>query len=290
MQANSTRRLVVASGGDQVVGHVGLHALGAFADRLGLGNALPSRILPRGERMPLPDRGKVLVQWMLMLASGGESCADIEHLRAQEDLFGSTPSDSTLSGPSTGSQHRRATCCPRPSPRCEPTCSDVRAPPPRRHRSSWTSTPRSSRSTPRPNRGRAGTTRAAGASIRCSASPMAPARRSLGSCVQATRRPTQWPTTCASSTRLWPSCPRRSHRVTVPVTTQHSSPVPSWCAPTRRDARRALCGSLGPATSGSSSWPARMPRSTGRSSTWVYGTHGRAPRRKGLYYSPCQRE
>jgi hypothetical protein len=46
--------------------------------------------------MPLHDRGKVLVQSMLMLAGGGESCADIEHLRAQEDLFGSTPSDSTV--------------------------------------------------------------------------------------------------------------------------------------------------------------------------------------------------
>jgi len=46
--------------------------------------------------MPLHDRGKVLVQSMLMLAAGGESCADIEHLRAQEDLFGSTPSDSTV--------------------------------------------------------------------------------------------------------------------------------------------------------------------------------------------------
>ena len=96
MQANSTRRLVVVSGGDQVVGHVGLHALGAFADRLGLGNALSARIPLRGERMPMHDRGKVLVQSMLMLAGGGESCADIEHLRAQEDLFGSTPSDSTV--------------------------------------------------------------------------------------------------------------------------------------------------------------------------------------------------
>jgi hypothetical protein len=33
---------------------------------------------------------------MLMLAGGGEACADIEHLRAQPDLFGSVPSDSTL--------------------------------------------------------------------------------------------------------------------------------------------------------------------------------------------------
>ena len=96
MHGNSTRRLVVASGGDQVVGHVGLHALGAFADRLELGNTLSSRIPSRGERMPLHDRGKVLVQSMLMLAGGGESCADIEYLRAEGDLFGWTPSDSTV--------------------------------------------------------------------------------------------------------------------------------------------------------------------------------------------------
>jgi hypothetical protein len=31
-----------------------------------------------------------------MLAGGGESCADIEHLRLQPDLFGSVPSDSTV--------------------------------------------------------------------------------------------------------------------------------------------------------------------------------------------------
>jgi len=37
-----------------------------------------------------------LVQAMLMLAGGGEACADIEHLRSQPDLFGSVPSDSTL--------------------------------------------------------------------------------------------------------------------------------------------------------------------------------------------------
>ena len=86
----------MAPGGDQVVGHVGLHALGAFADRLGLGNALSARCPSRGEHMPLEDRGKVLVQSMLMLAGGGESCADIKPLRAQEDLFGSTPSDSTV--------------------------------------------------------------------------------------------------------------------------------------------------------------------------------------------------
>jgi hypothetical protein len=38
----------------------------------------------------------VLVHTALMLAGGGESCADIEHLRLQPDLFGSVPSDSTV--------------------------------------------------------------------------------------------------------------------------------------------------------------------------------------------------
>lgn len=82
-------------GGEQVVAHVGLHALGSFGDRLGLGSALSARIPITGERLPLHDRGKVLVQSMLMLAGGGECCADIEHLRSQEELFGSVPSDST---------------------------------------------------------------------------------------------------------------------------------------------------------------------------------------------------
>jgi len=96
VNANSTVPVVVEGGGEQVVAHVGLHALGAFADRLGLGDSLSARIPVTGERLPLHDRGKVLVQAMLMLAGGGEACADIEHLRAQEELFGSVPSDSTL--------------------------------------------------------------------------------------------------------------------------------------------------------------------------------------------------
>jgi hypothetical protein len=86
----------VEPGGAGVVAHVGLHALGSFADRLGLGDRLSSAILPKGERLPLHDRGKVLVHTALMLAGGGESCADIEHLRLQEDLFGSVPSDTTV--------------------------------------------------------------------------------------------------------------------------------------------------------------------------------------------------
>ncbi|MGI8808360.1 MAG: IS1380 family transposase [Acidimicrobiales bacterium] len=86
---------MVEGSGRGVVAHVGLHALGSFADRLGLGDLLSARIPRTGERLPTHDRGKVLVQAMLMLAGGGEACADIEHLRSQGALFGSVASDST---------------------------------------------------------------------------------------------------------------------------------------------------------------------------------------------------
>ena len=96
MNGISASHVIVEPGGTGVVAHVGLHALGSFADRLGLGDSLSARIPPIGERLPFHDRGKVLVHAALMLAGGGESCADIEHLRLQSDLFGSVPSDSTV--------------------------------------------------------------------------------------------------------------------------------------------------------------------------------------------------
>jgi hypothetical protein len=96
VNGNSTVPVVVEGSGKGVVAHVGLHALGRFADRLGLGDSLSARIPISGERLPLHDRGKVLTQAMLMLAGGGEACSDIEHLRSQASLFGSVPSDSTL--------------------------------------------------------------------------------------------------------------------------------------------------------------------------------------------------
>jgi hypothetical protein len=92
----SASHVIVEPGGTGVVGHVGLHALGCFADRLGLGDSVSAGIPSTGERLPVHDRGKVLVHTALMLAGGGESCADIEHLRLQTDLFGSVPSDSTV--------------------------------------------------------------------------------------------------------------------------------------------------------------------------------------------------
>ncbi len=92
MNANSAAKVVVEGGGDQVVAHVGLHALGALADRLGLADSLSARIPIAAEH----DRGKVMTHAMLMLAGGGEACSDIEALRAQPALFGSVSSDSTL--------------------------------------------------------------------------------------------------------------------------------------------------------------------------------------------------
>ncbi len=96
MNVNSTRNVAVESGGTQVVGHVGLHALGMFADRLGVGETLSQAVGWSGPGIPVHDRGKVLTQAMLMLAGGGESCTDIEALGSQERLFGSVCSDTTL--------------------------------------------------------------------------------------------------------------------------------------------------------------------------------------------------
>ncbi len=93
MNANS---VVVEGGGTQVVGHVGLHALGSFADRLGLGETLSDAVGWRGPGVPLHDRGKVLTHAMLMLAGGGECCADIEFLGSQGRLFAGVCSDSTV--------------------------------------------------------------------------------------------------------------------------------------------------------------------------------------------------
>ena len=97
MNATSTVPVRVEGGGEQVVAHVGLHALGCFADRLGLGDELSMAVTGGGEQRLLGhDRGKVLTQVMLMLAGGGECCADIEYLRAQPGLFGPVASDSTV--------------------------------------------------------------------------------------------------------------------------------------------------------------------------------------------------
>ncbi len=91
VNANSTAALSVEPGGRGVVAHVGLHALGRFADRLQLGSLLSAHIAHRSERAPGHDRGKVLALMALVLAGGEGSCADIEHLRRQTPLFSHVP-------------------------------------------------------------------------------------------------------------------------------------------------------------------------------------------------------
>ena len=97
-KATSTAPVVVESGGNQVAiaAHAGLHALGSFADRLGLGNVISKAITSTTRRLSRHARGKVMVHLFLLLAGGGESCAGIEHLRAQRLLFPDVCSDSTL--------------------------------------------------------------------------------------------------------------------------------------------------------------------------------------------------
>lgn len=102
MNGNSTRRVRVEAGGNGVVAHVGLNAVGAFADQLGLGDVLSGAVTYRGKGTPVHDRGKVLVQTALMLAGGGETCSDVEHLKASPALFGDVPSDTTVSRTVTG--------------------------------------------------------------------------------------------------------------------------------------------------------------------------------------------
>ncbi|WP_423921859.1 IS1380 family transposase [Candidatus Poriferisodalis sp.] len=86
----------LAGGGDRVVWGAGLFALGGFADRVGLTEALSAAVPRRGERAPVHDRGRLLTHLLLVLAGGGEACTDIEHLRSQRELFGAVGSDSTL--------------------------------------------------------------------------------------------------------------------------------------------------------------------------------------------------
>ena len=96
MNRNSTLSVGVEAGGSQVVAYAGLHSLGRFADRIGLGPALSAAVPWAGERAPTHDRGVVLTHAMLMLAAGGEACSDIEFLVSQPRLFGAVASDSTL--------------------------------------------------------------------------------------------------------------------------------------------------------------------------------------------------
>jgi len=204
MEATSARPVVVGPGGTGVVAHVGLHGLCAFADRLGLGDELSSAIPRPSERAPLHDRGKVLVHAMAMLAGGGEACADIEFLRAEEHLFGNVASDSTLwrtfheITPATRDEVKRA-------------IAGVRA-------EVWRRSSATSGNAPVVldvdaslieihNEGKEGTgqrTRVGMASTHCSCSPTRPASCCPACCARATREPT--------TSRITSSCSMRQSR------------------------------------------------------------------------------
>jgi hypothetical protein len=83
VNGNSTRRAAVEPGGTGVVAHVGLHSLGQFADRLGLGDALSSRIPWAGNGVPVHDRVKVPNNWMRSFSA--EDRLECCHQRPQED-------------------------------------------------------------------------------------------------------------------------------------------------------------------------------------------------------------
>ena len=102
MKLGSVTNARLAGGGDRVVWGAGLFALGRFADRVGLTEALSAAVPPGGERAPVHDRGEVLAHALLVLAGGGEACTDVEYLRAQPELFGDVASDSTLYRTITG--------------------------------------------------------------------------------------------------------------------------------------------------------------------------------------------
>jgi hypothetical protein len=91
VNGDNTRRVKIEPTGDGVVAHVGLHALGAFADRVGLGDALSARIAPGGERLALHDPGQ---GWRRVVR--GHRGVERSGAPDQARLFGAVPSDSTL--------------------------------------------------------------------------------------------------------------------------------------------------------------------------------------------------
>ena len=260
MNANSTRRVVVEPGGTGVVAHVGLHALGRFADRLGLGEVLSSVIPWRGRGVAFHDRGKVLAQAALMLAGGGESCLDIEHLRIGDDLFGPVPSDTTLAR-----TFHRITASTRAS--IAGALAKVRAEVWRRSQAAAGNAPvvldidASLVEVHSENKEGAAPTFKGGYGFH----PMFCFAESTGETLAALLRPgNAGANTVADHLVVLDaavaSCPVRSRPVTARATIWISSNAPSSCGPTRPGAPRGSSRPAEPATSGSSSRRAPMPR------------------------------
>ena len=81
--------------GSGVVAHAGAVSLRMLADRVGLTAGLSSALTRRGFTAG-HDRGRVLVDVAMMIAAGGESIADIDTLRHQDQVLGPVASPPTV--------------------------------------------------------------------------------------------------------------------------------------------------------------------------------------------------
>jgi Transposase DDE domain group 1 len=93
---STVERLRVTGGDASTAQLVGAHMLGELADRVGLAWAYSTAVAWAGERAPVHDRGRLLAQVAVMLASGGRCVADMAALRDQPALFGAVASDPTI--------------------------------------------------------------------------------------------------------------------------------------------------------------------------------------------------
>ena len=85
---------VIADGRD-IISHAGSRLLGDLSDRLGLTDGLSEAMASTKCRRRGHDRGEVLVDLAVMVASGGEAISDLAVLRNQPRLFGEVASNPT---------------------------------------------------------------------------------------------------------------------------------------------------------------------------------------------------
>jgi hypothetical protein len=84
--------LMVTTGGEGVVSHVGARLLCELADELSLTNRLSMAMAPTKQRRRGHDRGEVLVDLAVALADGATTISDLRVLSDQPDLFGEVAS------------------------------------------------------------------------------------------------------------------------------------------------------------------------------------------------------
>ena len=85
-------RLMVTTGGEGVVAHVGARLLCELADDLSLTERLSEAMAPTKQRRRGHDRGEVLVDLAVALADGATTISDLRVLSDQRDLFGEVAS------------------------------------------------------------------------------------------------------------------------------------------------------------------------------------------------------